>query len=299
MKLRFEEGIDRTQPDPFMCEVEGGWAMYVTAFDGVEAYSSDSPFGTWKFEGVVCKVENAWRYWAPCIIRIGEWYYLYFSCTKEGRFEYLHVAKSKNPFGPFEDAHCMYDHFTIDAHVVQTKDGLFLWYAQNNPEDTEHPGTRVYVERLLDSCTPDGHPREVIVPTMLEEKSGENWYTIEGAFWVEHEGYQYVMYSAGSFMDDTYHIGYSYAKSSEQDLTKVDYVKYTRDGAFDPVLIKNELEEGTGHHSVICYEGQYYAVYHGRDVSENVGRMELDNEKRTARICKLFFEDGKIRAERI
>ena len=193
----------------------------------------------------------------------------------------------------------MYEHFTIDAHVVQTKAGLFLWYAQNNPEDKEHPGTRVYVERLLDPYTPDGHPREVIVPTLVEEKSGENWYTIEGAFWLEHEGWQYVMYSGGSFMDDTYHIGYSSAKSDEQDLTKVDFIKHTKEGVFNPILIKNEYEEGTGRHSVIYYEGQYYAVYHGRDISENVGRMELDNEKRTARICKLFFENGKIRVERI
>ena len=100
-------------------------------------------------------------------------------------------------------------------------------------------------------------------------------------------------------MDDTYHIGYSSAKSDEQDLTKVDFIKHTKDGVFNPVLIKNEYEEGTGHQSVIYYEGQYYAVYHGRDISENVGRMELDNEKRTARICKLFFENEKIRAERI
>lgn len=69
----------------------------------------------------------------------------------------------------------MYEHFTIDAHVVQTKAGLFLWYAQNNPEDKEHPGTRVYVEHLLEPYTPDGHPREVIVPRLWkrsQEKTG-------------------------------------------------------------------------------------------------------------------------------
>ncbi|MBQ7897057.1 MAG: hypothetical protein IJ323_01400 [Clostridia bacterium] len=39
------------------------------------------------------------------------------------------------------------------------------------------------------------------------------------------------------------------------------------------------FEEGTGHHSVIKYKGEYYAIYHGRDYN--------DNTTRTARICRL------------
>ena len=73
-------------------------------------------------------------------------------------------------------------------------------------------------------------------------------------------------------------------------------MKHTADGAFDPVMIKNEYEEGVGHHSVIKLDGQYYAVYHGRDL-----RPESDEgyvERRTARICKLHVKDGVITAER-
>jgi len=62
------------------------------------------------------------------------------------------------------------------------------------------------------------------------------------------------------------------------------------DGAFDPVLIKNDFEEGTGHHSVIKYKGQYYAIYHGRDL--------VSGARRTARVCKLHVIDGLITAER-
>ena len=61
-------------------------------------------------------------------------------------------------------------------------------------------------------------------------------------------------------------------------------------------MIKNEFEEGTGHHSVIKYDGQYYAIYHGRDY-----KTETDTdyvERRTARICKLHVKDGIITAER-
>ena len=57
-------------------------------------------------------------------------------------------------------------------------------------------------------------------------------------------------------------------------------------------MIRNEFEEGVGHHSVIRYQGEYYAVYHGRDLQSGEG------ERRTARICKLKIENGTITAER-
>ena len=301
MKLKFEVGINKAQPDPFMCEVEGGWAMYVTGVDGIGAYSSDSPFGTWKYEGIIFQMEGCEEYWAPCMIHVDGWYYIYFSCSNDRMFEHMHVAKSKTPFGPFEDVKRLYPYFSIDPHVVQTKDGLFIWYCMNNMQ-CERIGTRIYVERLLDPYTPDGHPVEVVMPSFDEEifmrnrfEKGEDWHTIEGAFWLEHDGYQYVMYSGACYQNDTYHIGYSAAKTEEQDLTKVNFEKHTDNGAFAPLMTRNEYEEGVGHHSVICYEGEYYAVYHGRDLIDG---EDDGTERRTARICKLHFDKGTICAER-
>ena len=76
----------------------------------------------------------------------------------------------------------------------------------------------------------------------------------------------------------------------------LDFVKHTADGKFDPVMIKNEFEEGVGHHSVIKLDGQYYAVYHGRDLRDEADESYV--ERRTARICKLHVADGIITAER-
>ena len=55
MKLNFGN-THRSQPDPFIFEDAGKYYLYVTAGDGVEAYSADSPFGEWKFAGVVCSI---------------------------------------------------------------------------------------------------------------------------------------------------------------------------------------------------------------------------------------------------
>jgi len=305
MKLKFDvHGQNKSQPDPFIFEDNGKFYLYVTAYAGVEAYSADAIEGEWKYEGIVLTIEGKTGYWAPCIIRYQDSYYIYTSCTEGEKFEYLHVARSDNPLGPFTDAKCLFDRFTIDAHVVETAAGLFLWYAEDN-EEPEKIGTRVFVDKLIDPYTPANIRKEVIVPDFEEElfrrkrpdKGGRDWYTIEGAFWFTEGDWQYVMYSGGCYENDTYHIGYAAAKSAEADLTKVDYVKYTDNGRFAPVLIRNEYEEGTGHHSVIRHNGKYYAIYHGRDI-DSVDRTGYE-ERRTARICELEVKDGRIKALRL
>lgn len=300
MKLRFDT-LHRSQPDPFIFEDNGKFYLYVTASDGVEAYTADDPFDVWHFVGIVCTIGTHKHYWAPSVIRVGEWYYLYVSCEDTGICQFLHVARAATPIGPFTEAKCLFDRFTIDSHVVQTEGGLFLWYAEDNTH-TDRIGTRVFVDRLLDPYTPAHTPREVIVPTFDEEifvrnryGDDKDWYTIEGPFWFQKDGWQYVMYSGACFQNDTYHIGYAAAHTTEPDLTKVEFIKHTADGKFSPTMVGNDVEEGVGHHSVLLYKGEYYAVYHARDVVKD---PYLTGDRRTARICKLHVQDGLITAER-
>ena len=293
---------DKVQADPFIFEDEGKLYIYVTGYLGVHLYTSDSLLGTWHYEGIVAQRENTFNYWAPSVIKYGDKYYMYVSYDEGEEFqEYMYVLTSMSPVGPFENPVKLYDEFSIDSHVVETEEGLFLWYAKNSYEG-DRIGTRVFVDKLTDPITPAGNPVEKIVPTFDEEiftpqyTEDNKWHTIEGPFWFKEGDWQYVMYSAGCYKDDTYHIGYSYAKSDEADLTKVEYIKNTDNEKFAPVIIKNEFEEGTGHHSVIKYKGEYYAVYHGRDYVE-CSDVESEN-RRDMRICKLYVKDGVITAER-
>ena len=220
MKLKFKDRNFRAQPDPFMCEVPGGWVMYVTGVQGVEAYSCETPFGEWEYRGVVCRKDGYEEYWAPCMICLDGWYYLYFSCAPVGSDhtgQYLRVARAADPFGPFEDIQTLFNEFSIDAHVVKTDSGLFLWYAKDKLEG-ERVGTRVYVQRLLDPYTPEGTAVEAVSPSFDQEifmrnrfREGEDWHTIEGPFWLQHGQWQYVMYSGACYQNDTYHIGYAAA----------------------------------------------------------------------------------------
>ena len=301
--MRLNSNVILPQPDPFVCPVEGGWAMYVTGVDGIGAYFCDTPLGKWEYQGVVLKMEGYHEYWAPCMHYESGWYYLYFSCMPVGAEvaqEHLRVAKAPTPFGPFGDIKCLYDDFSIDAHVVKTDAGLYLWYAMDNT-DCERVGTRIVVDKLLDPVTPAGNPLEKVIPSFDEEiyqrdryKLGQHWHTIEGAFYFKEGEWQYVMYSGNCFEKPTYYIGYARAKTDETDLTKIKFEKYPNDHTYQPVLSANEFEEGTGHHSMIKENGQWYAVYHARDY----GAKENAFDARNARICKLEVKDGIITAQR-
>ena len=300
MKLKFDVK-DRHQPDPFIFEDGEKLYLYVTANKGVEAYSADDLFGVWHYEGIVASFDGRYDYWAPSVIKHGDRYFIYVSCSADNEFQFMHAAVSDSPLGPFKNEKCFYKRFSIDSHVVETEAGLFLWYAEDNT-DCDRIGTRIFVDKLLDPLTPAGQPREVVVPTMDEEifmrnrfGDGKDWHTIEGAFWFREGEWQYLMYSGGCYQNESYHIGYAAARTDEADLTKVEFIKHTNNGAFDPVMIKNGFEEGTGHHSVIKYKGQYYAIYHGRDLNKTSGEYE---EARTARVCKLNVSDGIITATR-
>lgn len=296
MKLKFDvQG--KSQPDPFIFEDQGKLYLYVTAEQGVEAYSSDDLFGVWQYEGVVTHFRTGHAFWAPSVIYYQGKYYMYVSFDTEDTFENLHVAVADSPLGPFMHEKRLFDHFSIDSHVVETEAGLFLWYVKEYL-GPGRKGVRIYVDRLLDPWTPAYQPVEKVIPTFDEEiyppncKDGIIWHTIEGPFWLQHEGWQYVMYSGGCFQDDSYHIGYAAAKSDEPDLTKVEFIKHTDSGSFAPLLIKNEEEEGTGHNSVLFWKGAFYMVYHGRDLQPRSDGGYV--EARTARVRKMEVQDGRL-----
>ena len=288
MKLKIDQR--RAQPDPFIFRDESMYYLYVTGRDGVEAYSTKDVFGEWNYEGIVAQVEGAKSYWAPSIIKVDGVYYLYVSFILGEEFEFLYVFKATSPLGPFVAPKKLFNHFSIDSHVVQTESGLFLVYSIDD-SDAEMAGTRILIDKFIDPYTLEYAPVEKVSPTLKEEKntlkSAENeWYTIEGGFWFQEGEWQYLMYSGGSYELDEYHIGYARAKTTESDLRKVAFEKVLDNGVFSPVMIKNEIEEGTGHHSVIKIDGTYYAVYHARDYEPEA--------KRTARIARLVVQDGRI-----
>ena len=297
------------QADPFILESNGKFYIYTTGKDGIYAYSSDKLAEGWKFEGRVFEYtkSDVYDYWAPSVIEIDGTYYMYCSFEFDedtpdegGHHQAMHVSSSKNPLGPFENPKQLLHPFSIDSHVVKNENGLFIFYS-TNVFDVERPGTIIVVDRLLDPETPEEKPVPVVMPSIDEEifcrdryKKGTHWHTIEGAFYFKEGDWQYVMYSGSCYENETYFIGYARAKTDETDLTKIKFEKYPDNKTYAPVLRSNEWEEGTGHHSMIKHEGQWYAIYHARNAEAD----GLSGDRRNARICRLNVDDGIITADR-
>ncbi len=307
--LNIEEGCYPGQADPFILRSGGRYYIYVTGHDAIYAYHSDSLLEGWQYHGPVLTAPGYSAFWAPSVIELEGKYYMYNSLEHPGHARdqgdhngAMYVSVADSPLGPFRIVRQILPAFSIDSHMVQNEAGLFLFYSSNRFEG-ERIGTCIYVDRMRDPFTPAGNPVLVVEPTLDADiyqkdryKKGQHWHTIEGAFYFREGPWQYVMYSGNCFEQPTYYIGYARAKTDETDLTKIKFEKYPDDATYHPVLKANEFEEGTGHHSMIRENGQWYAVYHARDYENASGESAFD--ARNARICRLEVADGIITAHR-
>ena len=296
------------QADPYIFEYDGRYYIYTTGHDGIYAYESDDLFTGWKPCGRVMTMPGHHGFWAPSVIEIDGWFYMYnsfefYGATPDegGHRQSMFVSKAHNPLGPFTNTKQILRPFSIDSHIVKNESGLFLFYSTNRFEG-DRIGTHIVVDRMLDPYTPARNPKVVVEPTLDEDiytrdryKEGQHWHTIEGAFYFREGDWHYLMYSGNCFEQPTYYIGYARAKTTETDLTKIKFEKYPDDNTYHPILAANEFEEGTGHHSMIKKDGQWYAVYHARDYDQNLGNAF---DARNARICKINVNDGILTAER-
>ncbi|MBE6816144.1 MAG: hypothetical protein E7520_00360 [Ruminococcaceae bacterium] len=297
------------QADPYIFESGGRYYIYTTGHDGIYAYHADDLFDDWKFYGRVMTVPGHEEFWAPSVIELDGKFYMYNSFEfygdtpdKGGHRQTMHVSVADNPLGPFTGTKQILPPFSIDSHIVKNESGLFLFYSTNRFEG-DRIGTYIVVDRMLDPFTPEGKPQTVIEPTLDEDiyqrdryKEGQHWHTIEGAFYFREGDWHYLMYSGNCYQQPTYYIGYARAKTDETDLTKIKFEKYPDDNTYHPILAANTFEEGTGHHSMMKKDGQWYAVYHARDFDDGLGADAFD--ARNARICKINVNDGILTAER-
>lgn len=296
------------QADPFILEAGGKFYIYTTGTKGVYAYEAEDLFGPWHAKGIVFSYKDYTSYWAPSVIEINGTYYMYCSfemydgvADQSGHLQTMHVSSSKSPLGPFENTKLLISAFSIDSHVVKNESGLFIFYATNE-HNAARPGTHIVVDRLLTPEQVEGKPQKVVLPSLDEEifqkdrfTPGVHWHTIEGPFYFREGQWHYVMYSGNCFEAPSYFVGYARAKTDETDLTKIKFEKCPDENTYAPVLEANGFEEGTGHHSVIRHKGQYYAVYHGRNIIHD----DLPGDRRTARICRLTIKDGVITARQL
>ena len=292
------------QADPYMIYEDGNYYVFATGVKGVHCYKSSELLGEYEYLGIVYKQDGFKEYWAPAVIKVDGKFFMYVSCmpneSNDVHEQTLCVAVADVITGPYKFNNVLAAPFSIDAHPVINESGMYMFYCQNDYE-AEKAGTRIVVEKMVSPTQLLGNPKFIVEPTLEQEmfmkdrfKKGQDWYTIEGACYFYENGIHYLLYSANCYGNEYYFVGYAACESSELDLTKVEFVKMPNDYEYKPLLAKNEFESGTGHNTVIKYDGEWYIVYHGRDI--NCEQTNEDN--RTMRISKLELNGLELKVIR-
>ncbi|CAI6087297.1 glycoside hydrolase family 43 protein [Cohnella sp. JJ-181] len=300
------------QPDPYVLKFNGAYYCYPTGRDGVPVlYSTDLVH--WENKGLALTQPEK-GYWAPCVVYHNGRFYMYYSSgSPPDHFQWMKVAVSANPIGPFEPVRTLFEHFSIDAHVVADGDGSwYLYYSVDNYAGAadERPGTVILVDRLLDMTTPAGRPALVVGPTLDEEISspdrfgdGRHWHTIEGAFYLRRGDTRYLMYSGNSFEREHYFVGYATARG-DGAIGELAWSKWPADDEYAPLLRRRGSVEGTGHHSVATAPNlaDSWMVYHGREAmpgaADAIGAEAAaggeQEERRQLRIDPLLWQGERL-----
>lgn len=299
-----EKGAPVSQGDPYVIYANKKYYLYATGVFGVETYVSDSLLSGWKYLGRTLTETGRKEFWAPCVIEREGKYYMYYSSMPEGEEDVhrqeIRVATCESPEGPFVYQKTVLPPFSIDPHVVKSGEDYYIFYSLNDSE-AKRAGTYIAVDKLTDMFTAEGKPKAVVVPTLDEEifmydrfRKGQNWHTVEGAFYFRIGDDHYVTYSGNCYQNEKYFLGYAYARGEETDLRKLKFEKQPSESVYAPLLSRNETEEGTGHNSVVEENGIYYLVYHARDLACDKTLPDV----RTARICPLTVNGKILKAER-
>lgn len=294
-KRKEEDTAPVGQADPYMIQAEDGrYYLYATGPNGASLFSSDSLLDGWEYEGECLDMTGQKSCWAPSVIYMEGKYYMYYSSLDEDaeseHQQTLRVAVSDSPRGPFQMVKKLVSPFSIDPHVVINSSGIYHFYCRN-VLDAERVGTYIFCDRMTDPLTMEGNPVCVVKPTLDEEiymkdrfRKGEDWHTVEGAFYFHVGQTHFLMFSGANYTNPTYFIGYCVAHGPEDaDLRTLDWKKYPDEHSYAPLLCNTDFIEGMGHNSVIFDSGECYIVYHGRDLRD----AGTAGDARSARIDKM------------
>lgn len=290
---------NRSQGDPYVIKANGKYYLYATHAQGVQLYVSENKYD-WEYKGFCYVRDGHKEYWAPAVIELDGKFYMYVS-TMPNEEDDVHqqkiqVAVCDTPDGEFKYLNDLTEPFSIDAHVVKSGDDLYMFYSINDYEALR-AGTLIVVDKMLSPTQMEGNPQIVVRATLDEEifmknrfKEGQHWHTLEGAFYFRKDDYHYIMYSGNCYQNENYYLGYAIAVGNTNDLRELEFKKYPSEDVYYPLIRKNDVEEGTGHNSVLEEDGKYYVFYHGRDINTRIDGMDV----RTARICELVVNADKI-----
>ena len=256
----------------------------------LDAFSSDDLIQWEKHSRIIDTSAVKWAHkamWAPCIVKKDSNYFLFFSANDiQAPFRDGYVAEdnktggigigiSDKPEGPFRDylgkplIQEIYNRAQpIDQFVFKNTDNQYylIYGGWGHCNIGKLKADFTSLEPFADGDT-------------VKEITPEGY--VEGPFMFLRNGKYYLMWSEGSWADETYKVAYGTADSPFGPFTKSATILQT-----DPAVAT-----GAGHHSVVNIPetDDWYIVYHRRPIP-NKGR-----DHRVVCIDRMYFNsDGSI-----
>jgi beta-xylosidase len=278
--------LDEDFPDPDLLKVGDTWYAYATNAGRTNiqmAYSTD--LVTWTRADDALPTMPTWARagltWAPEVTTLdgGQTFLMYFVARDiASNRQCIGLATADNPLGPFVDTRTTpficnpAEGGDIDASSFVDDDGT-PWLLWKNDGNCCGMDTWIYMQQLApDGLSLVGEPVRLIQQDLPWEGN-----LVEAPTLWKQEGRYYLFYSANSYADNRYAIGYAVA-----DAPTGPYVKNPNRLAY------SSKEQGTvtgpgGQDVVVGPSGRTFLIYHSWADTMGYRRMNID---------ELHWEDG-------
>ena len=218
------------------------------------------------------------QYWAPEVIELDGWWWMYYSVGAGIAGHHLRVARSPSPYGPYQDLGVDLtpgERFAIDPHPFVDRDGAAYVFFARDVLDDERPGTHLAMAPLHD-MTRLGPSSEVLRPYadwQIYEHARPmydgvyDWHTLEGPSVVRRSGRYWMTFSGGAWTGPGYAVSWAVA-----DNVRGPWIPAPTEA---PALLSTGPDlVGPGHNSmVVGPDGDDVIAFHAWDRS--LSRREL------------------------
>lgn len=222
-------------------------------------------------------------YWAPEVVFAEGRFWMYYSLGTGDAQHHLRVAVADEPQGPFVDQGVNLtpeELFAIDPHPFLDTDGTWYLFYAHDVLDAPRVGTQLAVDVMATMTQLRGRPRQVVAPTadwQLYERDRPmyggvyDWHTIEGPTVVHRNARYYCLYSAGSWLNESYAVAWAEAPMPLGPWTEPE------GGSGRLLATVPGHVRGPGHNSVVTTPGGTdMLVYHAWDAPAERRQLWVD-----------------------
>ncbi len=271
--------LNQDFPDPDLLKVGDTYYAYATNTDGANIQTAFSPnLVDWKRGADALPAMPTWSRagltWAPEVTTLdgGDTYLLYFVARDVASdLQCIGLATSSTPEGPFVDSGdapfiCNpAEGGDIDPSSFVDEDGT-PWLLWKNDGNCCGMDTWIYIQQLA----PDGKSLVGEATRLIKQDQRWEGNLVEAPTLWKHDGRYYLFYSANSYADNRYAIGYAVA-----DAPTGPFVKDPNRLAYSTTKNGNVTGPG-GQDVVIAPNGNTYLVYHSWADNMVYRRMNMD-----------------------